>query len=133
MSSDLTWLLNRANTSSLVKRNGIQLSKEAGNLLNKQSLKLSGFSPRSATITPAEKGVVLTLKKQNAGSKVQSANVNITLKGNVRQVAKSVKSILGKYRPDLVDAALARVSRIIQSQGEPKPLRPKKVRGVSKK
>jgi large subunit ribosomal protein L28e len=47
MSSDLVWLLTRSNTSFLVKRNGIQLSREGGNLLNKQSLKSTGLSNKA--------------------------------------------------------------------------------------
>lgn len=135
MSSDLVWLMTRANSSFLVKRNGIQLSREQGNLLNKQSLKLSGVSSnKSVAISPAAKGVVLTIKKQSApANKVKSSNVEIVLKGNTKQSAKKVVKILAKYRPDLTQAALARVSRIVQSQGTPKPVKAKKVRGVSKK
>jgi large subunit ribosomal protein L28e len=51
------------------------------------------------------------------------------LKGNARQSAIAVKNIVGKYRPDLVAAALARVSRIVASQKPAKVVKPKKVRG----
>jgi hypothetical protein len=52
-----------------------------------------------------------------------------TLKGNVRQSAKAVKNIVTKAgRSDLVSAALARVSRIIASQGPAKVVKAKKVR-----
>jgi large subunit ribosomal protein L28e len=130
MSSDLLWLLSRSNTSFLVKRNGVQLSREPGNLMNTQSLKSSGISSdKPVTIQPAQKGVLITLKKSNAGRKVAKSKVVVELKGNVRQSAKSVENILKHYRPDLVDAALARVSRIAQSQATPKALKVKKVRG----
>lgn len=46
MSTDLIWQITRDNSSFLVKRNGIQLSRERGNVLNRNSFKFSGVSAR---------------------------------------------------------------------------------------
>ncbi|KAI8897684.1 ribosomal L28e/Mak16, partial [Globomyces pollinis-pini] len=131
MSSDLVWLLTRSNTSYLVKRNGILLSREAGNVTNKQSLKFSGVAAdKTVAVTPAAKGVKITLRKAGvAANKVAGSTHSVTLKGNVRQSAKSVKTLLNSYRPDLVSATLARVSKIVASQGPVKAVKAKKVRG----
>ena len=51
MSSDLVWLLVRDNSSFLVKRNGVQFSKEKGNLLNKNSLKYSGLATKKVCVS----------------------------------------------------------------------------------
>ncbi|KAJ3306114.1 hypothetical protein HDV03_000348 [Kappamyces sp. JEL0829] len=125
-SSDLIWLIVRNNSSFLVKRNGIQLSREPGNLLNKQSFKSSGLTNKVVTITPAEKGVKVTVNTPK-GKKTT------TLTGNVRQSARTVKTLVTDAgRPDLVSAALARVSRIIASQGPAKAVRAKKIRSARK-
>ncbi|KAJ2997928.1 hypothetical protein HDV02_005023 [Globomyces sp. JEL0801] len=128
MSSDLVWLLTRSNTSYLVKRNGILLSREAGNVTNKQSLKFSGVAAdKTVAVTPAAKGVKITLRKAGvAANKVAGSTHSVTLKGNVRQSAKSVKTLLNSYRPDLVSATLARVSKIVASQGPVKAVKAKK-------
>ncbi|KXS10175.1 hypothetical protein M427DRAFT_139944 [Gonapodya prolifera JEL478] len=44
MSADLVWLIIRKNNSFLVKRNGIVLSREPGNLTNTHSFSASGLA-----------------------------------------------------------------------------------------
>jgi len=66
ISPDLTWLLVRNNSSFLVKRNGLQLTSEPGNLTNLNSYRYSGLAQaRAVDIKPAkEKGIVLSLKSK---------------------------------------------------------------------
>ncbi|KAJ3054528.1 60S ribosomal protein L28 [Rhizophlyctis rosea] len=131
MSSDLVWLLTRNNNSFLVKRNGIQLSREPGNLLNLNSRKFSGLAAKKTVdVAAAPKGVTVTLRKTKAGNKpVATANATTYTKGT-RASAKSVRNLLAHYRPDLEKAALARVARLNESAKPAKVQKPKKVRGV---
>ncbi|KAI8914838.1 hypothetical protein PhCBS80983_g00773 [Powellomyces hirtus] len=135
MSSDLIWLLTRDQSSFLVKRNGIQLTREPGNLLNLNSLKYSGLAQRkSIHIGAAESGkgvTVVTQKTSVPFHKVAKASHSTTISKGTRGGHKSIKNILHTYRPDLEKAALARLSRVSESQSK-KPLvqKPKKLRGV---
>ncbi|KAL2917298.1 hypothetical protein HK105_202962 [Polyrhizophydium stewartii] len=129
MSSDLTWLLTRNSNSFLVKRNGVVLSREPGNLRNLHSFKYSGFAPtKTVDVSAGAKGVVVTLSKTKNASKVSASKTVVPLTGSTRASAKSVKALLSNYRPDLTAAALARVSRINESQKPPKPVRAKAAR-----
>jgi large subunit ribosomal protein L28e len=124
MSSALTWLLTRSNTSTLVKRNGVQFNAEKGNVLNANSYKFSGLLGDSVSVDAIQGGVALTLPSKKGGKyTVQLKKINL----------KKVDALVSKYRPDLAQAVVARVVRIVQSQRTPKPVKAKKVRGVSKK
>ncbi|KAJ3037896.1 60S ribosomal protein L28 [Rhizophlyctis rosea] len=130
MSTDLVWLLTRDNSSFLVKRNGIQLSREPGNLLNLNSRKFSGVAAKkSVDVSAAPKGVTVTLRKTKAGNKPVAASNSVTLTRGTRGSAKTVKKLLAHYRPDLEKAALARVFRLSESAKAPKAQKPKKLRG----
>lgn len=85
-------------------------------------------------ISAAEKGVKVTLAKSKVpAAKPASSVYSTTISGPTRVAAKSIKQLIAAYRPDLVPAALARVSRIVDSQKTPKALRVKKVRGAKSK
>lgn len=131
MSSDIVWLLTRSQNAFLVKRNGIQLLSNSG---LRNSLKNSGLTEKAVSVSPTENGVNLTIKSSK-GKK------HILLKGNVRQSAKAVKvrfqgsnyqAIVAKYRPDMVQATLARVSALIAARGPAKVVKAKKVRSSRK-
>ncbi|KAI8824473.1 ribosomal L28e/Mak16 [Fimicolochytrium jonesii] len=132
MSSDLIWLLTRDQSSFLVKRNGIQLTREPGNLLNKNSLKYSGLAQRKTIdIQFAEKGAHITLKKTSVPAhKHAKLGHKTTIQKGVRASSKSVTNLLSTYRPDLQKAALARLTRVTEAQQKPKAQKPKKLRGV---
>ncbi|KAJ3188066.1 hypothetical protein HK101_009236 [Irineochytrium annulatum] len=135
MSADLVWMLTRNNSSFLVKRNGVQFSREKGNLLNKNSFKYSGVAnAKTVDVSAAPKGVVISLRKKGVpaskpGKSVQTATIS---KGSRRSINKSVKNMAKNYRADLTHAALARVGRIIESQKAPKPQKVRKARGAKK-
>ncbi|KAJ3114575.1 hypothetical protein HDU96_001945 [Phlyctochytrium bullatum] len=136
MSSDLVWALTRTNSSFLVKRSGVQLTREPGNLLNKNSFKFSGVANAKAVdIKASNGGVQVTLKKKTVpASKVaKSSQVTTIVRPGVKSITKSVKNIVKGYRPDLTNLALARVVRLVQSQKAPKPLKAKKLRGKAAK
>ncbi|KAI9000238.1 ribosomal L28e/Mak16 [Gaertneriomyces semiglobifer] len=129
MSGDLIWMLTRNQSSFLVKRNGIQFSKEHGNLLNINSFKYSGLAqPKTVHVSAADKGVAVTTKKTTA-KKIAKNTHSTTIKKSTRSAAKSVRNIVLSYRPDLEKAALARASRL---QQKALPSKAKKVRGTRK-
>ncbi len=101
MSSDLIWGLTRSNSSFMIKRNGIILSKEPGNLMNKHSFKYSGLAPsRTICITSGQKGIILTQKTKNSNKPCKSV-AKTTIYKPARTTAKKVKNIVKGYRPDL--------------------------------
>jgi large subunit ribosomal protein L28e len=106
----------------MVKRNGLYLSSEPNNLMNKHSFKYSGIANLEAVgMEENESGKGVTLKTKN---KKNSANpkknyVATSLKvGGFRKVAASIKSRTeGKfYRKDLSKPALARWYKVWKSQ-----------------
>ncbi|KAG0221355.1 60S ribosomal protein L28, partial [Mortierella sp. GBA43] len=79
MSADLTWLLIKNNNSFLVKRNGVQFSSEAGNLLNKNSFKFSGIANKKTidiSAAASGRGVVVSTKKSNVPAFKPSKTIN---------------------------------------------------------
>lgn len=44
VSGDLVWMLVKDNTSFMVKRDGVQLTAEPGNVMNKNAYKYSGLA-----------------------------------------------------------------------------------------
>eukprot|EP00013_Stygamoeba_regulata_P027686 CAMPEP_0177657230 /NCGR_PEP_ID=MMETSP0447-20121125/16065_1 /TAXON_ID=0 /ORGANISM="Stygamoeba regulata, Strain BSH-02190019" /LENGTH=137 /DNA_ID=CAMNT_0019161553 /DNA_START=49 /DNA_END=462 /DNA_ORIENTATION=+ len=118
MSSDLVWQIVRNNNSFLVKRNGIQLSREKNNLRNVNSYKYSGLAnAKSVGVQAGAKGVVLTKRSRRHARKPAKSFPAMPLTGTFRQNAKVIKSeTSGKhYRPDLEKAALARMTRVAES------------------
>ncbi|KAJ3290896.1 60S ribosomal protein L28 [Borealophlyctis nickersoniae] len=131
MSTDLVWLLTRNNSSFLVKRNGVQFSREPGNLLNINSLKYSGVAPhKNVDVAATDKGVVLSLRKKGAANKPVKSLHQVTLTTGARSAARSVKNVVKGYRPDLEKAALARVSRLLEVKKGGKVYKPRKLRGA---
>lgn len=119
--SDLIWSLTRSNSSFMVKRNGIILSREPGNLMNKHSFKYSGIAPaKTISIQKGSKGIIVKTKTKNSLKPVKSLNTS-TIYKPARSTSKAVKGIVKGYRPDLVQAAMARAGRILQSQCPVKP------------
>ncbi|CAL1694845.1 unnamed protein product [Somion occarium] len=111
MSSDLQWLLLRNNNAFIVKRveEGPIFSKEPGNLTNLHSFKYSGLANSK------------TIDVQQTPSGIQIA----TAKKGASPHALAKRG----YRPDLRQAAIARVSALAATQKEKKPSPPKKLRG----
>ncbi|KAF8920447.1 ribosomal protein L28e [Dissophora ornata] len=135
MSSDLTWLLIKKNNSFLIKRSGVQFSKEAGNLLNKNSFKYSGLANKKTidiAAAPSGRGVVVSTKKTNVPAfKPTKAHNKVTLTKGVRKSARSVAGLtrIG-YRADLRKAALARVAAVLASQKPVKAAPKKAAKGI---
>ncbi|KAI8907219.1 ribosomal protein L28e [Gorgonomyces haynaldii] len=133
MSQDLIWLLTRNNTSFLVKRNGVQLTSEPGNVFNVHAQEFSGLATKKpVNIAAGSKGAVLTIKNQKIDNKPKAAAVKVALSKDARKSKRSVGNILRAYRPELAEAAQYRVARIFASQYPVKAQKPKKTRGVKK-
>ncbi|KAI9324334.1 ribosomal protein L28e [Obelidium mucronatum] len=138
MSADLTWLLTRNTSSFLVKRKGntaIQLSRDPANLTNVHSFKYAGlnnkvYSGIKQRIASLIGGVTVSTKKQALANKPGKAVVTKKFAHTGRRgVSNQVSKIVKSYRGDLVKAALARASRIIDTQAEGKKAPVKKLRG----
>ena len=129
-SNDLIWALVRNNNSFLVKRNGVQFTKEPGNVMNKNSFKWSGLANSKTVSVVSKKGkAALRLKTRAAGNKPKNAFKEVNLfKGPVKGNATINKHVGGSfYRRDLERAALARFTNITKAAGGRKP-RSKRVR-----
>merc|ERR1711907_451601 len=117
-SSDLLWALTKKSNCFLVKRNGLQLTSEPNNLMNKNSFKYSGLANLEAVGDDDTRGIVLNKKNAKNVSAPKRNIVAAPLKKDFRKVAKTIKAkTAGKYyRSDLTDAALARWYKIWKSQ-----------------
>ncbi|KAI8983624.1 ribosomal protein L28e [Pilobolus umbonatus] len=129
MSAELVWAIIKNHNSFLVKRQGVQFSSEASNLKNENTFKYSGLANyKSVAITPATRGVRVTIKKGGKQQKPLKSLNSIVISKGPRQTSKSVANLIArgtKYRPDLRAAAVARASAILASQ---KPKKTHKVR-----
>ncbi|KAL9716664.1 hypothetical protein Ac2012v2_001116 [Leucoagaricus gongylophorus] len=140
MSADLQWTLIRKNNSYIVDRilGGPVLSKEPGNLKNIHSHKYSGLANSKMINVSDESGVIkiVTRKTKASPYAVASAYATSSIRaksGGRRSFGVAAELARKGYRPDLRKAVLARTSALIESQKEPKPALPKKVRGKARK
>ncbi|OTA66684.1 ribosomal protein L28e [Hypoxylon sp. EC38] len=142
VSADLVWEIVRSNNAYLVKRKesgGVQFSRDPLNLTNKHTRKHAGFvNPKAIGVQPAEKnGVKVISKKESAALKPAQSSIEVTHNGgqSTRKIYRAVANRTAKsgYRPDLREAAVARVSAVRKSQKEPKPTPEKKPRGAKAK
>jgi len=118
MSADVIWSLVKNNNAFLIKRNGVQLSREPGNLTNCNSFSSSGLANcRAVQIAalPKGAGVSVAVKSRSGARKPAKAYKRYTLdkldlKRAFRPVARLIKSETVKrhYRSDLTQVALAR-------------------------
>merc|ERR1711988_1444874 len=81
MSSDLLWALTKKQNAFLVKRNGLQLTSEPNNLMNKNSFKYSGLANLEAVgVEDNTRGVTLTTKNTKNKAAPKRNNVSVPLK-----------------------------------------------------
>merc|ERR1711918_191761 len=118
-SPDLLWALTRKHNAFLIKRDGLQLTSEPNNLMNKNCFKYSGLANAEVVgVEECPRGI--TLKKKNAknASKPARSVVSTDLKKDFRKVAKSIAKRTDDsfYRRDLKKAAQARWYKIWKSQ-----------------
>ncbi|XP_006853948.2 60S ribosomal protein L28-1 [Amborella trichopoda] len=121
----LIWEIVKKNNSFFVKQFGngsamVQFSKESNNLYNVHSFKYSGLAnKKTVSITPGGKdlSVALSTTKTRKQSKPSDLQNRSLLKKEFRRMAKAVVSQVADnyYRPDLKDAALARLSAVHRS------------------
>merc|ERR1711898_60156 len=118
-SSDLLWALTKKTNAFLVKRNGLQLTSEPNNLMNKHSFKYSGLANlETVGIEDNTRGCTLKLKNKKNASNPKRNVVSVDLKKDFRKVAATIRNKTeGKfYRKDLSQPALARWYKIWKSQ-----------------
>ncbi|CAO2813184.1 unnamed protein product [Amaranthus hypochondriacus] len=120
----LVWEIVKKNNCFLVKEFGngtakVQFSKESNNLYNVHSYKYSGLAnPKTVSIRPEGKDlVVLTTTKTRKQNKPASVQHKSVMKKDFSRMAKAVKNQVADnyYRPDLKQAALARLSVVNRS------------------
>ncbi|KAJ7529268.1 hypothetical protein O6H91_15G041000 [Diphasiastrum complanatum] len=124
-SPDLVWQLVKKNNKFLVKRNGnsnasVQFSSEPNNLYNLNTFKFSGLAnKKTVLISPAGEGldVVLGTTKTKKGNKPANFVNKSVMRRDFRKMAKAVTNQVADnwYRPDLKQAALARLSSVHKS------------------
>lgn len=110
------WQCVRNGNCFLVKRNGVQLTSEPGNVMNKNSFKYSGLANERAVDISMDSAGKLSvgLKVPKRKSMPKQSVRTIPLNKNFRAGAHSIKSQTTSacYRSDLADMALARWSAL---------------------
>jgi len=117
-SPDLVWFLVRKNTSFLVKRDGIEFSRERNNLRNLNCFRYSGLAQnKTVGLSAKPTGARMSLKSNKAARRRRPAKAydHWKLNKDFRRVARTISTEVGRYRPDLKSAALARWTRIHRS------------------
>ncbi|CAN1159906.1 60S ribosomal protein L28-2 [Linum perenne] len=121
----LIWEIIKRNNCFLVKQfgrgnAGVRFSKETSNLYNLNSYKYSGLAnKKTVSIQPEGKDLTVVLsttktKKQNKPANLKNKSV---MRKEFHSMAKAVANQVGDnhYRPDLKNAALARLSVVHKS------------------
>jgi len=124
MSSSLVWELTRTTSCHIVKRNGLMLSREKGNLSAMHSFRNSGIvNPKAVHIAAVRSGAkakaVPTLflknnKPEDARKPTKMWRANSMKKGGARAVAATT-AVVGGYRPDLKQEAAKRMDKVVAS------------------
>ncbi|KAI0033839.1 ribosomal L28e protein family-domain-containing protein [Vararia minispora EC-137] len=136
-SSDLEWLILRKNNAFIHKRvaEGPIFSREPGNLVNIHSHKYSGLAnSKSIDIQPTASGAIKITHRAPGASPhaVASARKTTVIRprtGGRRALGIGAGLAKQGYRADVRAQTLARTSRLVEAQKEPKADLPKKVRG----
>ncbi|XP_030457537.1 60S ribosomal protein L28-2-like [Syzygium oleosum] len=121
----LIWEMVKKNNCYLVKEFGrgsasVQFSKEPNNLFNLNSYKHSGIAnQKTVTIQPMgkEQSVLLATTKTKKQNKPAALLHKSVMKKEFNRMAKAVTNQVADnyYRPDLKNAALARLSAVHRS------------------
>ncbi|KAH8088018.1 ribosomal L28e/Mak16 [Filobasidium floriforme] len=126
MSSDLTWLLVRSNSSFIVKKRApdVILSREPGNLLNIHAQALSPLAnDKSIGVDAHENGVAIVTRdatKNPRGVAKSMKTVNLKRGTSARKAASIASNAASKTRPDLRSAAVARATTLVKNTKAPK-------------
>ena len=128
-SPELIWAATKKRSSFLVKRNGLQLSAEPGNLMNANSFKFSGLAnPKTVDVRQAGKGAVVVLKTKKSNAPKFSTHSAQLSKDDVTKAYKTVDAVVNKsfYRRDLTKVAMARVAKLAQASQRAAKIQAKK-------
>jgi len=121
MSSHAAWLVIRNNSSFLIKRNGVTLSREPNNLKSRNSFRYNGLIHKQTVgVEPAKdgKGVVLLTRNSKGFQKPANSFNRVELKKGARRTMNTLRKTLsgGRYRKELTMDAMRRASAILKSQ-----------------
>ena len=115
MSDTLTWLLTKNDSSFIVRRNGVEFSREKYNLTNLNTHKYSGLAAvKGVDVSLNDKKVYMTTKVAKRSNKPSKAYRTVPMNRCAKAVSKSMCNTLKKsyYRGDLKYAAVARWCRL---------------------
>lgn len=124
MSSSLVWELTRTTSCKIVKRNGLMMSREKGNLNNKHSFRDSGLcNPKAVNIVAtratakASKTPAMDLKNTKTEDARKPAKMwrRNHLKKGGRRASAAAAAVVGRYRPDLKKDAAKRMDKVLAS------------------
>uniref|UniRef100_A0A6B2LQM3 Ribosomal eL28/Mak16 domain-containing protein n=1 Tax=Arcella intermedia TaxID=1963864 RepID=A0A6B2LQM3_9EUKA len=138
-SPEILWKVVSEHNAFLVKRGRLAFSREKFNLKNENSFRSSGLVQSAGVdIRPAAKGVLLSIRSKKAArsrNPKKTTSTTVTLKKDVRRGARAIRKVTSAIRPDLVQDALARYTRVRTTQGPTKTIekRHKKANKVQKK
>ncbi|KAK4523268.1 hypothetical protein GAYE_PCTG50G1161 [Galdieria yellowstonensis] len=119
--SELLWHLVKGHNAFQIRRKGVTLSTEKGNLKGVSTFKYSGLAqPKAVDIAPATEtfGILYSKKrtKKDAARKPSREFHTDVVKKGFLGCAKVVSKDLANYRPDLKKLAIARISKIAKIQ-----------------
>lgn len=120
VSDDLVWLCVRKNSSFLVKRNGLEFTRERNNITGLNKFKYSGLAnSKAAGIEVNEDGNAVLTKVTTKTSNPSKRTHEVLLKSGrgPKRNNQTIKSAVSKYyyRRDLLPDALAKHSKITKA------------------
>merc|ERR1712029_730548 len=120
-SADLSWLIIRNNSSTLMKRSRLNMSLEPNNLKSKNSFRYNGFIHRKTVGVESAKdgkGVVLVTRRSKGARRPGKNVTRVELKKDPRRTMATIRKILrsNNYRNDLVNPAVRKTCAILKSQ-----------------
>mmetsp|Transcript_61286 Transcript_61286/g.124343 ORF Transcript_61286/g.124343 Transcript_61286/m.124343 type:complete len:136 (+) Transcript_61286:60-467(+) len=124
MSANVVWNIVRKSSAYRVKRSGLDLSREPGNLTNTNTFKSSGLA-QSKTVDvnlDARGNPTLAVSVPARANKPASSKFVVRLtRGKLARRAKNVTNTTSKvfFRRDLEKAALARLTRLHLARTRP--------------
>lgn len=133
MSAELQWQLIRNNSAFLVRRNGVDFSREPTNLAGLHTYKYCGLHQPSIKMQPTAEGVLVTRPRKNvASTKVASVMAKPSIikrtaspKVRAARIARDMQST--GFRLDLIPTAQARLQALLAS-AQPRKKYVKKMR-----
>jgi large subunit ribosomal protein L28e len=119
-SADLIWACVRKNSSFLLKNHGNALTREPGNLANRNTQKFSGLANKRTVHVSSisRKNIAVRIKTTQRGRMHRPTRAirTMILRPGQTHTLKAIKGITNSYRKDLAPMALARATALMRYQ-----------------